>query len=129
MARGQVLTPWQRMLRAGDPTLVIDRPIGEYLEILTFAHRPSLGVVKGRSDGDAIHRFLIDTIDAFRGWDVSDLQDRGRDVDEVRELVAHSTRVLDPGGPRDHHRVPRAAQMRGHLLHPLEGGIASPRPA
>ena len=73
MARGQVLTPWQCVLRTGDPTLVIDGPIGEYLEILAFAHWPRLGVVKGRSDGDAIHRFLFDTIDAFRGWDVSDI--------------------------------------------------------
>src|SRR3954471_7122651 len=45
------------------------------------------------------------------------------------ELRAYAARVLDAVRPRDHKWIARSAQVRSHLLAPLEGSIHGPRPA
>ena len=45
------------------------------------------------------------------------------------ELLAQPALVLDPPRPRDHHRVASPAEVAGHLLAPLERGVAGPAPA
>jgi hypothetical protein len=57
------------------------------------------------------------------------LQERRHDVDDVVELGPDRSLVLDPGGPGNDQRIARAAEMRGDLLPPLEGGIHRPHPA
>ena len=52
----------------------------------------------------------------------------GRDVDDVRELRAERAGAGDPLRPVDDHGVARPAQVRAHLLAPLERGGAGPRP-
>ena len=60
--------------------------------------------------------------------DARDVEDGGRYVDDVRELRAEPPGGGDPLRPVDDHGVPRAAQVRAHLLAPLERGVAGPRP-
>jgi hypothetical protein len=57
------------------------------------------------------------------------LEDRRRDVDAVVELRAHAAAVGDAFGPRHDQAVARSAEVRRHLLHPLERRRARPAPA
>ena len=57
-----------------------------------------------------------------------DVEDGRRDVGDVGELRAEPAGAGDPPRPVDDHRVPGAAQVRAHLLAPLERGVAGPRP-
>ena len=56
------------------------------------------------------------------------LEDCRNDVDDVVELRADSADVVDMTGPRNRQTLPRAAEMRRHLLGPLEGRVERPRP-
>src|SRR5271155_4679471 len=44
------------------------------------------------------------------------------------ELAAKTAGILDVTRPRYDQRIARAAQMRCHLLAPLEGSVGRPRP-
>ncbi len=46
----------------------------------------------------------------------------------MRVVAANRARVADPARPVHDHRVPRAAEMRGDLLAPVERGVAGPGP-
>ena len=76
----------------------------------------------------AVHRLLLDPVHRRRHRDPRDVEDGRRDVDDVRELRAEPAGVGDARRPVDHHRVPRAAQVRADLLAPLERGVAGPGP-
>ncbi len=52
----------------------------------------------------------------------------GADVGHVGVVAADRARVADPARPVHDQRVPRAAEMRGDLLAPVERGVARPRP-
>ena len=52
----------------------------------------------------------------------------GTDVDQMVELPADAARVVDVAGPRDRHALCRAAEVRRHLLRPLERRVHRPRP-
>ena len=60
--------------------------------------------------------------------DARGFEDRRHDVDDVMELGADATDVLDVAGPRNGHALPGPAEMRRHLLGPLERRIERPRP-
>ena len=60
--------------------------------------------------------------------DADQFEDRGYDVDAVRELVAHHLVGLDVARPRHDHRVAGPAQMAGHLLAPLERCVVGVSP-
>ena len=60
--------------------------------------------------------------------DAGGFEDRRHDVDDVVELGADAADVLDVAGPRDGHALPGAAEMRRHLLGPLERRVERPRP-
>ena len=55
-------------------------------------------------------------------------EDGRHDVDDMMELAADAARVVDMAGPRYGHALGRPAEMRRHLLHPLERGGHRPRP-
>lgn len=86
------------------------------------------GVVEGVQEAGAVHRFLVDAVDAGRLGQADRLQHRRRDVDAVSELVANSLVRRDPAGPGNHHRIPCPAEMAGHLLAPLERCVVGVRP-
>ena len=66
---------------------------------------------------------------------VSGCRDAGRfedgrdDVDDVVELAADAAHVIDVAGPGHGHALSRPAEVRRHLLHPLERRVHRPRPA
>ena len=60
--------------------------------------------------------------------DAGGFENGRHDVDDVVELRADAAHVLDVAGPRDDHALPRSAEMRRHLLGPLERRIKRPRP-
>ena len=93
------------------PAVLIHRPVADGLEVL-------LGVPLGRrrvgqraGECHAVHRLLIDPVYRRRDGDAGDVEDGGRDVDDVCELRAEPTGAGDPLRPVDDHRVPRAAQV------------------
>src|SRR3990172_12384303 len=49
-------------------------------------------------------------------------------VDHVVELVPHPACILDAIEPGYHHTLPRATEMRGDLLGPLERRVEGPGP-
>src|SRR3982074_3315908 len=55
-------------------------------------------------------------------------EDGRRDVDDMVELRADATLILDARGPGDDHAVAGTAEVRGNLLGPLERGVHRVRP-
>ena len=98
-----------------------------HLEVLNRVPFLGVGVVEGVGEAGAVHRFLVDTVDDGRLRQADDLEDRGHDVDAVGELGAEAA-AGDPVRPGDDHRVAGAAEVAGHLLAPLKGGVVRVRP-
>ena len=131
--RGQRRVQYPRSMRrcrVGVPALVIDAAVGDHFEVLGLACRGRVGVrlVEGVDHAHAFDRFLLDSVDYLRCLDTRRFQDRGHDVDDVVELVAHAANVLDAVRPRDRQALARAAEVRGDLLGPLERRVECPRP-
>ena len=55
-------------------------------------------------------------------------EDGRHDIDDVMELAADAARVVDMAGPGHDHALSRPAEVRRHLLHPLERRVHRPRP-
>src|SRR5271157_4107840 len=110
------------------PTLVIDAAVSGHLEILGGASRRRRGVplVEGVRHADACNRLLLYAIYELRRLNPRGLEDRRHDIDDVMELRTDATNIFDAGGPRDRQTLPRAAEMRGDLLGPLERRVESP---
>ena len=110
------------------PAVLVHRPVADGLEVLLGVPLRRRRVGERAGECNAVHRLLIDPVHRRRDRDARDVQDGRRDVDDVRELRAEPAGAGDPLRPVDDHRVPRAAQVRAHLLAPLERGVAGPRP-
>jgi hypothetical protein len=65
----------------------------------------------------------------FGAWTPHGFQDGGRDVDDMVELGADASLVLDPCRPGDHEAIAGAAEMAGDLFGPREGRVHRMRPA
>ena len=106
------------------------RAVGEHLEILRVALRRCVGIrlVERVGHAHAFDRLLLDAIDRLRRLDARGFEDRRHDVDHVMELGADTAGVLDMAGPRNGHALPGPAEVRRHLLGPLERRIKCPRP-
>jgi hypothetical protein len=117
--------------RAGDPALVIDGVVAHHLEVLRLVPGRGLGVglVEGVSEAHAFDRRLLDAVHRLRGGDAADFEDGRHHVDDVMELVADATDVLDVAGPRHAHALAGAAEVRGDLLGPAERRVERPGPA
>ncbi len=71
---------------------------------------------------------LLDAVDRIGRRDAGRFEDGRDDVDDVMELAADAARVIDVAGPGHGHALGGAAEVRRHLLHPLERGVHRPRP-
>ena len=60
--------------------------------------------------------------------DAGGFEDRRHNVNDMMELRADAAGVVDVAGPRNGQTLPRAAEMRRHLLGPLERRVKRPRP-
>ncbi len=117
------------MLGGGHPTIVIDGPVAEDFEVLPLTHGRGVRVVESGEERDPIERLLLHAVDGLGSGQLRGFQNRGNDIDDMGELGADATLVFDAGGPRDNHGVARAAQVGGHLFHPLKRCVAGPGPA
>ena len=109
--------------------VVVDAPVAEDLEVLRPVRAGGVRVVERIRHRSAVEGRLRDSVHLGRGLHPGSLQDRGHHVGHVVELSAEPAGVSDPLRPRDGQPVAGAAQVRGHLLHPLEGCILRPGPS
>ena len=109
---------------------MIDGAVAEHLEVLRGALGRGVGVrlVPGVGHAHAVHRALRDAVDRLRRRDAGRFEDGRNDVDDMVKLAADAAHVVDVAGPRHGHALRRPAEMRRHLLHPLERRVHRPRP-
>ena len=130
--RGAAQFPRERRRgRARHPSVVIDGAVAEHLEILRGVPGGRVGVrlVPRVRHAHAFDRALLDAVDRVGRRDAGRFEDGRHDVDDMVELAADAADVVDVAGPRHGHALGRAAEVRRHLLHPLERRVHRPRPA
>ena len=130
--RGGAQLPRQRRRRRRrHPAVVIDGAVAEHLEILRGVPGRGVGVrlVPGVGHAHAFDRALLDAVDRLGRRDAGRFEDGRHDVDDVVELAADAAHVGDVAGPGHDHALRRAAEVRRHLLHPLERRVHRPGPA
>ena len=112
------------------PALVIDGAIAEHLEVLrrVSGRRVGVGLVPGVGHAHAFDGALLDAVDRIGRRDAGRFEDGRHDVDDVVELTADTSHVLDVAGPRHGHALGRPAVVRRHLFHPLERCVHRPCP-
>ena len=71
---------------------------------------------------------MRDAVDRRRSLNACGFENGRHDVDDVVELGADATDVLDVAGPRYGHALACAAEMRCDLLGPFERRVERPRP-
>ena len=76
----------------------------------------------------AFDGLLLDAVDRIGRRDAGRFEDGRHDVDDVVELAADAAHVVDVAGPGHGHALGRPAEVRRHLLHPLERRVHRPRP-
>jgi len=111
-----------------DPTVLVDGPVCEHLEILYRAPAPCRCVVEGIGDRHALDRLLHDPVDRVGRRYSRHLENGRHNVDDVVELSTQFPLRLDAFGPMHDQRIARAAEVGCDLLHPLERGLHGPRP-
>ena len=74
---------------AGQPALVIDRPVTKHLKVLGGMTLRCVGVICGIQQAHAIHRQLRDAVDRVGHRQARCFQHRGADVVHVRPLATH----------------------------------------
>ncbi len=118
------------MATARGPSLVVESSIAEHLEVLRSA--PALRVrvrsVERVGHADPLDRLLGHAVDHRRLGDSNDIEDGRHQVDHVVKLEALGASIRNPRRPSDDHSIARSAEVRGDLLHPLEGRVAGPGP-
>src|SRR5205807_7594483 len=100
LARGKVPRRSERC-GGGDPTLVVDRAVPGHLEILRAAcrRRILIRLIKCVGHAHAFNRPLRNTFDRVRSFQARGFEDRRGDIDDMMELRANGTYVLDMTGP------------------------------
>ena len=117
--------------RGRHPPVVIDGAVAEHLEVLRGVRGGRVGVrlVPGVGHAHAFDGKLLDAVDRIGCRDAGSFEDSRHDVDDVVKLAADAAHVVDVAGPRHGHALRRPAEMRRHLLHPLERRVERPRPS
>ena len=116
--------------RGRHPSVVIDGAIAEHLEILRRVSGRGVGVrlVPCVRHAHPFHGALLDAVDRIGLRNAGRFEDGRSDVDDVMELAADAAHVVDMAGPGHGHALGRPAEVRRHLLHPLERRVHRPRP-
>ena len=114
---------------SSDPTIVIERPVSEHLEVLSLSLLLSVRVIEAVDHADAFDWLLLHAVHFGGLWNVSGLEDGRRDIDRMVELGANPTAVLDARRPGNHDRVACPTKMRCNLFAPLERRVHCPSPA
>src|SRR5438552_18956848 len=112
---------------------MVNRAVADHLEILRLTLRRrvwsrSRGIERV-SHAHAFNWLLRNAVDQLWRLDARGLKEGRHDINDVVKLGADAAYVFDMAGPRDSHALPGSAEMRRHLLGPLERRIERPRPA
>ena len=129
--RGAAQFPRERRRgRRRDPAVVVDGAVAEHLEVLRGVPGRGVGVrlVPCVGHAHAVHRALRDAVERIRRRDAGRFEDGRNDVNDMVKLAADAAHVVDVAGPRHGHALSRPAEVRRHLLHPLERRVHRPRP-
>ena len=106
---------------------VVDAAVAHHLEVLgTSALHP--GISERRQHRLALDGHLVNPVHRGRWLDTRRVENGGGQIDDVVELIPNCAGVGDATGPRHGQPIACAAEMRCHLLHPLERRIQCPRP-
>src|SRR5206468_1057768 len=77
----------------------------------------------------AFNWLLRNAVDQLWRLDAGALKEGRHDINHVVKLGADAADICDMAGPGNGHALPGAAEMRRHLLGPLERRVERPRPA
>ena len=122
--------PWcERRRGAGDPAIVVDCAVGGHLEILGTTFRSRCCVVERIDQAGAFDRLLWYPVEHRGRLQAEGFKDGWSDVDDVMELRADGSLILDPHRPRHDHAIACATEVRRDLLGPLERRVQAARPA
>ena len=83
----------------GHPSVVVNPAVASHLEILRRPRGRRLGIGKRVSHAHTFDRSLGNAVDRLRRLDPCDFKNRRHDIDDMVELGANSTDVLDMPGP------------------------------
>ena len=110
------------------PAVLVHPAVAEDLVVLLRVALRRGRVRERVGEGDAVERLLLDAVDRVGHRDPGEVENRRADVVHVRVVAPNRARIVDAARPVHDHRVPRAAEMRGDLLAPVERGVAGPGP-
>ena len=117
------------MPRHSGPSVVVDPPVSEHLEVLGTPFVLCVGIVEGVPHRRTLDRLLPDPSDVLGLRDPGRVEHGGQDIDDVVELVPDLPERPDPCGPVHDEAVAGAAEVRGDLLGPLVRRVHRKRPA
>src|SRR5438876_12339807 len=109
---------------------MVNRAVADHLKILRLMlrRRIRVGLVERVSHAHAFNWLLRNAVDQLWRLDARGLKEGRHDINDVVKLGADATDIADMAGPRNGHALSRAAEVRRHLLGPLERRVKRPRP-
>src|SRR5688572_11571602 len=117
------------MTRCSHPTVLIDRAVAFGLEILDPMTLGSRLIGKRLDQADAVQWYLPHPIYDVGKLDTGRLIQCGGDVIDVGKLGPQATPIFDARWPGNDEGISCSSEMRGHMLHSLEGRAAHPGPS
>src|SRR5437868_2199615 len=117
------------MASTGDPAIVIDAAITKHFEILSGVRLLGLGIVEGINHRGPIKRPLRCPVHTLGERQAGSLQYSRGNIRDMSKLGADFSLGFDPRWPMYNYSVCSSAVVRSDLFGPLEGSVASPRPA
>src|SRR4051812_24030170 len=104
------------MPSGGDPPIMIKRAVAEHLEVLRLPLLFGIRVIEAIHHTDTFEGLLLDAVDFSWLRNVGGFQNGWNDVDDVVELRANATFILDPGWPGNDDGVACSAEVRCDLF-------------
>src|SRR5207248_6908730 len=105
--------------------------VAAHLKILGVAFRRCLGVdlIERVGHAHAFDRLLFDAVNLIGCLDAGYFENSWHDINDMVELTADSTDILNVAGPGNSQALAGPAKMRSHLFGPLKRSIKCQRPA
>src|SRR4051812_21766107 len=110
------------------PSILVHRLIAIRLEVLNVMTARSISIVERIDQACAFELHLPNPVHDIRWLDPRSFIDCGSNVRQVRKLTPQATAMRNACRPRDDHRIPRTAQVRGIGLRTLKRCAEHPGP-
>ena len=117
----RICLPRSAVLGDGRPALKVDAAVAHHLEVLHLVGFRCRGAPQRVQHAHALQWRLRDPVHQCRCGDSGSLQNRGRHVDHMLELVARLALVVQAIWPVHDRAIAGAAPVRRHLFGPLVG--------